>query len=126
MLGLRLAHKHGIKCLNVIGDSELVVSQVRNAYVSKNKRLKQYRNVLWDMMEYFDAFGIVWKDRSNNKMANFLANIAVKLDDITFAGISKIETQIRPSVPDNVQNWQLLEDDKDILRFINYENMLSG
>ena len=40
LLGLRLAHKHGIKCLHVIGDSELVVSQVRNAYVSKNKRLK--------------------------------------------------------------------------------------
>ena len=26
LLGLRLAHKHGIKCLHVIGDSELVVS----------------------------------------------------------------------------------------------------
>ena len=40
LLGLRLAHKHGIKCLHIIGDFELVVSQVRNAYVSKNKRLK--------------------------------------------------------------------------------------
>ena len=78
------------------------------------------------MMEYFDAFGIVWKDRSNNKMADLLENIAVKLDDITFASISKIETQIRPFVPNNVQNWQVFEDDKDILRFLNYENMLSG
>ena len=40
LLGLRLAHKHGVKCIHVIGDSELVVSQVRNIYVSKNKRLK--------------------------------------------------------------------------------------
>ena len=126
LLGLKIAHKHGIKCLHVIGDSELVISQIRNAYVSKNKRLKQYRNAVWDMIECFDAFGIIWKDRSNNKMADLLANIAVKPDDITFAGISKIETQIRPSIPDNVQNWQVFEDDKDILRFLNCENMLSG
>ena len=92
LLGLRLAHKHGIKCLHVIGDSELVVSQVRNAYVSKNKRLKKYKNVVWDMIECFDAFGIVWKDRTNNKMVDFLANIAIKPNDITFSHISKIET----------------------------------
>ena len=33
LLGLRRAYKNGIKCLQVIGDSELVVSQVRNIYV---------------------------------------------------------------------------------------------
>ena len=33
------------------------------------------------MIECFDAFGIVWKDRSNNKMENILANIAIKSDD---------------------------------------------
>ena len=59
-------------------------------------------------------------------MAYLLENITVKLDDITFVGISKIETQIRPYVPDNVQNCQVFEDDKDILRFLNCENMLSG
>ena len=26
LLGLRLAHKHGVKCIHVIGDSDLVVS----------------------------------------------------------------------------------------------------
>ena len=65
------------------------------------------------------------KDRTNNKVADLLANIAIKLDDITFVGISKVEIQTRPSIPDNVQNWQLFEDDKDILRFLNCENMLS-
>ena len=40
LLGLRLAHKHGIRCIHVIEDSELVVSKVRNVYVSKNKSLK--------------------------------------------------------------------------------------
>ena len=104
LLGLRLAHKYGIKCLKVVGDYKLVVSQVKNVYVLKNKRLKQYRNVVWDMIEFFDAFGITWKYRSCNKMADLLANIAIKLDDVTFTGLSKIEVQTKPSILDNVQN----------------------
>ena len=59
------------------------------------------------MIEFFDAFGIIWKDRNCNKMADPLENIAIKPDDITFAGLSKVEVQTRPSVPDNVQNWEL-------------------
>lgn len=40
LLGLKVAASHGIKKLHVIGDCELVVSQVRETYPSKNKRLK--------------------------------------------------------------------------------------
>ena len=84
LLGLRLAYKYGIIFLKIIGYFELVISQVRNFYVSKNKRLKQYRNVVWDMIEFFDAFGITWKDINSNKMIDLLENIAIKPDDITF------------------------------------------
>ena len=59
-------------------------------------------------------------------MIDLLANIAIKPDDIRFASLSKVEIQTRPFVPDNVQNWQVFENDKDILRFLNCENMLSG
>ena len=40
LLGLKIASKHSVKNLRVIGDSELVVQQVKSAYASKNKRLK--------------------------------------------------------------------------------------
>lgn len=40
LLALRLAHKHYINFLHVISDSELIISQVTEVYVSKNKRLK--------------------------------------------------------------------------------------
>ena len=105
LLGLKVATHHGIKKIHVIGDSELIISQVRNIYVSKNKRLKQYSNVVWDMIDSFDAFGIMWKDRSNNKMADLLANVAIKPHDISFAGVSTIEVQNRPSIPNNVHSW---------------------
>ena len=78
------------------------------------------------MIELFDAFGITWKDRGCNKMADLLANISVKPDDVTFASLSKVEVQTRPFVPNNVQNWKLFEDDKEILRFLNCENVLLG
>lgn len=59
-------------------------------------------------------------------MADLLENIALRPEDITFARISKIEIQTRPSVPDNIENWQFFNDDDDILRFlhcvIEYEN----
>lgn len=59
-------------------------------------------------------------------MVDLLGNIEINPDEITFVGISKVEIQARPSISNNVQNWQVFEDDKDILRFLNCENMLLG
>ena len=73
------------------------------------------------MIENLDAFEILWNNRTNNKMIDLLANIAIKPDDITFASISKVEIQTRPFVLDNVKNWQVFQDNKDILRFLNCE-----
>lgn len=119
LLGLRLAQKHGIKKLKAIGYSELVVSQTKSKYVSKNKRLKQYRNVVWDELESFDGFGIGWMERGQNKVADLLANIAVKPNDMSYVGISKVEVKTRPYVPDNIKNWNFFDNDDDILRFLN-------
>ena len=58
LLGLELAREMKINCLNVIGDSDLVVSQVKNQFVAKNDRLRSYRNAVWDTIETFDAFSI--------------------------------------------------------------------
>ena len=43
-------------------------------------------------------------DRSNNKMADFLTNVAIKPNDDSFNGISIVEVQSRPSIPDNIEN----------------------
>ena len=51
---------------------------------------------MWDEIEAFDAFGITWMDRSSNKKANMLANIAIKPNDDYFIRISTIEVQSRP------------------------------
>lgn len=48
-------------------------------------------------------------------MDDLLVNIALRLEDITFIGISRIEIQTTPSVLDNIEKWYFFNDDDDIL-----------
>src|SRR5713226_8012434 len=57
-MGLETAKDMGIKMLNIKGDSDLVVLQIKNQYQYKNDRLRKYRNSTWDTMEWFDALNI--------------------------------------------------------------------
>ena len=50
LLGLEIAKDIGIKVLSIKGDSDLIVSQVKNVFSCKCGRLKKYRNVVWDTM----------------------------------------------------------------------------
>ena len=59
-------------------------------------------------------------------MEDLLENVAIKPGDISFAGVSTIEVQNRPSVPDNVHSWQVFEDEKDILNFLLNEDKYHG
>ena len=59
-------------------------------------------------------------------MADLLENVAIKPQEVSFAGISQIELQNRPSIPDNIQHWQLFEDDKDIVNFLLNEDKYHG
>ena len=55
-------------------------------------------------------------------MVDLLANVAIKPKEMSFTGISQIEVQNRPSILDNIEHWQVFEDDKDILNFMLSEN----
>lgn len=118
LLGLKMAGKHGIKILLVYGDYELVVSQIRDKFITKNHTLKRYKNEVWDSIEVFDAFSITWIDRSENILANFMANLVVKNNDIPCEDIAQVEIKPRPSIPNNIHNWQIFEDDRDIIKFL--------
>lgn len=60
---------------------------------------------MWDEIEAVDAIGITWMDRTKNKLSDLLANVAIKPNDISFIGVSKVEVQTRPSMLDNVHSW---------------------
>jgi len=72
ILGINLAIDMNIKNLHVKGDSNLIVSQVNSNFISKNTRLKKYRDVIWEAIKYFDNFWIDSIPREENHLADSL------------------------------------------------------
>ncbi|KAH9310583.1 hypothetical protein KI387_025618, partial [Taxus chinensis] len=66
ILGLNAKKERGVRNLLACGDVELVFKQVRDLFQVKNRRLKHYRNLVWDSIEFFDAFSIKVVPREKN------------------------------------------------------------
>jgi ribonuclease HI len=120
LFGLEIAKDMGIKIIIVKGDSDLVILQVKNKFACKSERLRRYRNAIWDTIEMFDAMDRISVPRDQNSLANSLAAAASTLQpsEDLMKGEGKLEIIFRPSVPNNVDHWQVFRDDKQILRFI--------
>jgi hypothetical protein len=120
LLGLEIAKDMGIKILNIKGDSNLVILQVKNKYACKSERLRRYRNAIWDTIEFFDAIDLIAIPRDQNSLADSLAvstSTLQPLEDL-MKGKGKLEIIFRPSVPDNIDHWQVFKDDEQVLMFI--------
>ncbi|KAH9296663.1 hypothetical protein KI387_044243 [Taxus chinensis] len=123
--GLHWASKKGIKNLQVFGDSELIVNQVRGQHATKNDLLKSYKNRVWDLVEDFEAFNIVSIPRKKNETADRLASVGAMFDVVD--NIRREKTQphihviVRPAVPDNNTSWQVFENDQQIVNFLQEE-----
>ena len=71
------AEKHRrIENIQVFWDFELIIQYIKNVYQTKQKRLKLYRNEVWDLIDnFFLAFNILYISRDSNQLANYLATI---------------------------------------------------
>ena len=109
-----------IQELQVLGDSELIIQQVRNQYQTKNFRLKQYRNEVWDLIDnFFLAFNISYVPRVENELVDSLVVSASGFKLPLIPQISfEIQVKYRASIPDNIKNWEVFNDDDEIERFM--------
>ena len=73
--GLEWAKKRGIEFIKVYGDSELTVNQVRGLNTTKNYTLKLYKNQIWDIIEEFFAFNIIFIPRDQNQHVDRLVAV---------------------------------------------------
>ena len=121
MIGLEIAKDMGVKILNIKGDSDLIIFQVKNQYASKSQHLKKYRNAIWDTLECFDSLDITSIPRDHNSLTDNLAIAASTLQPSNelLNGQGQLEVNFRLSVPDNLEHWQVFRDDKQIIRFLN-------
>lgn len=58
--------------------------------------------------------------RSKNPVANLLAQAASSLEPLAMQGLKKFTMELvsTPAVPDNIKNFQVFDDDKQILDFL--------
>ena len=126
--GLRKAIDMGAKAIECVGDSEIIVKQVWNQIHCLYPHLVNYQILIRYMTSSFSTFNIRSVPRSQNFDANLLANIASRL--IPLEGLSpqtfSIKLMNRPSIPDNVTNLKVFDDDHQILEFLSAQNTFKG
>lgn len=120
LLGLEFAKEKGIQKLQVTGDADLIVNQVKNKSLSKKKRLRSYQNKVWDEIEGFDAFSIQAIPREQNtKVDSLVVSASLLIPHPKFdRSVYVVEMIYQPSVSENNQNWQVFADDKHIILFL--------
>jgi ribonuclease HI len=77
LLGLERAAELGAREVEVIGDSELVVRQVRGEYKVKDAGLRPLHQRVRDLLETFDRWSIRHVRREENEAADVLVNAAL-------------------------------------------------
>jgi ribonuclease HI len=120
ILGLNLAIDKGVTILEIKGDSDLIVSQVLMRFATKNEKLKKYRDVAQTLSKSFKKVSIEVVPREENHVADALAVSSSTLQPCEgpFHDLCKMEVLFRPSVPDNLEHWQVFKDDDQIIRFM--------
>ena len=114
VLGLEAAKKLNINNLEVYGDAKLIVKQVNRQYQTKHPILRSYRNCAWDLMEnLFLSIKVHFIPRAENQQDDSLAKEASTFaPPTTFKLKYHIKLGHRPSIPNNIQHWQVFKDDE--------------
>jgi len=77
--------------------------------------MKGYQHEVWNLINYFDLFNITTIPHSLNVVANTLANTTSRFTPMN-NGFT-VEIIFRPSIPDNVINWRVFNDDSQLIDF---------
>jgi ribonuclease HI len=77
IMGLEEAVKRGYDAIDIFMDSELAVKQLNGAYRVKSKNLFKYINAARELLSSFGTYTLRHIDRSENKLADRLANEAI-------------------------------------------------
>ena len=75
LTGLTVALSIGVKHIRVLGDSNLVVSQVKGDFALREQSLAAYRIWAQKLEQEFQTFSIEYAQRSENRFADALTNL---------------------------------------------------
>ena len=127
MLEIQIIKDFQVRRVVIHGDSELVIKQMTGEYQAKHPRMRSYRNASQDMMECFEECRFNLIPILQNFLDDSLASSSVVFKNPLHPNIKyEIEARHRPSVLDNVNNWQVFEDDKQIQKFLTLTREFHG
>ena len=97
----------------IYGNSMLVIKQVERSYQDKHQRLRSYRNLVLDLLEDFKECHLIVIQRKENVIVDALV-VSTSLFKLVIYPNKKYEIEVRhrPSILDNVDHWQVFDDDK--------------
>jgi len=112
LLGLKLLKALGAIKVSILGDSDLVIQQMKGNFITNNNRMRAYRVAATNILSAFTDFKLNKIPRNHNIHAHSLA---------TFSSTCKLpfrpnhhftaEIKHRPAVPNNIIDWQVFEND---------------
>jgi len=76
--GLRACLAKGVKRVNIFGDSQLIVKQVRGDFKVNKPDLRRCREYVIKLLKQFQTYSIEWIPRQKNKRADALVNKVFK------------------------------------------------
>ena len=127
LLGLKLIRSLGATKISILGDSDLIIQQMKGSFVTNNLRLRSYRGATIEILNTFLEYQLTKIPRKHNLHAHSLE---------TFASTCKLpfepnhhftaEIKHRPIVPNNVKNWQVFENDTQINNFLTLKEEFSS
>lgn len=94
--------------------TEIIVKQVRNLIHCISNILTKYQQEVWDLLPSFFSFNIFSDPHYLNVDVDMLANVASRLIPSENFEPNAFSVQLiyRPSVPDNITNWKVFNDDE--------------
>ena len=72
---MTIALNIGVKHMRVLGDSNLVVSQVKGDFALREQSLAAYRTWVQRLKQEFQTFSMEYTQRSENRFADALATL---------------------------------------------------
>ena len=127
LLGLKLLKALGAAKNSILGDSDLVIQQMKGNFVTNDRRLRAYRTAATAILDTFTESKIAKISRNHNIHAHNLA---------TFTSTCKIpfepnhhftaEIKHKPAIPNNIKDWKVFEDDAQVNNFLTLQHEFSG
>lgn len=106
LLGLKLLKTLGATTISILGDSDLIIQQIKGNFIANDSRMRAYKATASELLSTFSDFELTKIARENNIHAHSLA---------TFASTCRFpfgpshhftaEVKHRPSIPNNVESW---------------------